>query len=271
MASKPYNATVVDRIDISPGLMILRIEPDEKRFDFSAGQYTVLGLNKTEPLTPEVDPKVDEEDKTSPEFIQRAYSIASSSKPGEFLEFYLTLVPSGALTPRLFHLQKGSRLYVSNKAVGLFTLDRIPQGLHAILVGTGTGLAPYMSMLRSQLVCGGERKFIIVHGARYSWDLGYRSQLEALSKECPNVFYFPSITRAKEDPSWRGLTGYLQDVLFSGVVEKHAGITLGPKDAHVFLCGNPGMIEMATKKLIDLGHTPDKGKVSGTLHTEEYW
>jgi ferredoxin--NADP+ reductase len=67
------------------------------------------------------------------------------------------------------------------------------------------------------------------------------------------------------------LSGYLQDVLLSGVVEKETGLGVSPEHFHVFLCGNPGMIEAAKERLIERGFVPDKGKVSGTLHTEEYW
>ncbi|MCB0308301.1 MAG: ferredoxin--NADP reductase [Bdellovibrionales bacterium] len=271
MAQPKYNATVVERNTLSQDLMILKVKLDDPSFSFLPGQYTVLGLlpdaESVVPQKSEVTPLVDSPKK----MIMRAYSIASSSSTEEHLEFYLSLVPNGTLTPRLFALKEGDRLYVSPKAVGLFTLERIPRDAHAILVGTGTGLAPYMSILRSQLVCGGDRKFAVLHGARHSWDLGYRAQLEAMAQNCKNFFYFPAISRPKEDPSWSGLCGYLQDVLVSGVLEEQAGLPLDPTKVHVFLCGNPGMIQAAKELLEKRGYTPDKGRVSGTLHTEEYW
>ena len=86
------------------------------------------------------------------------------------------------------------------------------------MIGTGTGLAPCMSMLRSELVCGGPRRFVILQGARFSWDLGYRTELTTLSRLCSNMTYIPVVSRPQEDPTWRGLGGYLQDVLVSDTV-----------------------------------------------------
>ncbi|MFH1263038.1 MAG: ferredoxin--NADP reductase [Pseudomonadota bacterium] len=273
MPPQNYNATVLERTDLAPGLMILRVALDDPNFRFAPGQYTVLGLKVKEPRLPEAEgEELTEPEKADPErIIQRAYSIASSSRPGEYLEFYLTMVSSGTLTPRLFELKKNSRVYVGAKATGHFTLDRVPDGFHVLLVGTGTGLAPYMSMIRSNAISKQPRNYVVLHGARYSWDLGYRQELTSLAHKCGNFHYIPSISRPRDDHSWAGAIGYLQDVLFSGIIEIETGIELTPKNFHVFLCGNPAMIEAAKTRLVEHGFTPDKGKTIGDLHTEEYW
>jgi ferredoxin/flavodoxin---NADP+ reductase len=253
-----YNATVSQRVEIAPGLMILRLVPDVLPFVFQAGQYTVLGMKGT----------VDDPEK----LVRRAYSIASSSRAEAFIEFYLALVRSGELTPKLFSLRVSDRLFMGAKATGMFTLARVPSDKHVILVATGTGLAPYMSMLRSEIVCGGAQKVVVLHGARYSWDLAYRTELMALSSKCPNISYLPVVSQGAGDPTWRGLTGFLQDVLFSGEVEGRAGIPLDPEQAHVFLCGNPRMVDAAKARLVaERGYVPDHKKEIGTLHLEEYW
>ncbi|MFB3908687.1 MAG: ferredoxin--NADP reductase [Candidatus Eisenbacteria bacterium] len=268
MAHNEYNATVVQRVEVAPGLVILRVVPDHP-ITFEPGQYTVLGLKRSAPRV--VESEVEEPQEDPEKMIRRAMSIASSSKSGEYLEFYLTLVGSGELSPRLFNLRIKDRLYVGPKATGIFTLERVPAGHHALLVATGTGLAPYMSMLRSELVCGGARRFVVLHGARYSWDLGYRTELISLDRLCPNMTYIPAISRPQEDPTWKGRSGYLQDVLFSGVVEELTGLPLTPDTFHVFLCGNPGMIDAAKAGLITRGFACDKGREIGTIHMEEYW
>ncbi len=267
-----YNATVVQRVDIAPGLIILRVVPDQALFEFEAGQYTVLGLKYSAPRV--LGAEVDEEGgkPADPDkMIRRAYSIASSSQQGQFLEFYVTLVNSGELTPRLFHLGLKDRLQIGKKATGLFTLDRVPEGKHALLVGTGTGLAPYMSMLRSELECNGERRFVVLHGARHSWDLGYRMELTGLARHCTAVTYIPAISRPGEDPSWNGRSGYLQEVLLSGVIEEATGLDVTPENFHIFLCGNPGMITEAIDRLVAKGFIRDKGREIGSIHIEEYW
>jgi ferredoxin--NADP+ reductase len=297
-----YNATVSSRVEVAPGLVIMRVAPDNLPFEFKSGQYVVLGLKASEPrvdesesdVAPSVLPTaqagadavpgtaesqaaVDAQAATvqkaalDPErMIRRAYSIASESRSDEYVEFYLTLVMSGELTPRLFNLKIKDRLYVGPKAVGVFTLDKAP-GKHILMVGTGTGLAPYMSMLRSELDCNAERKFVVVHGARYSWDLGYRTELTGLARHCSNFKYMPVITRPAEDVTWRGQSGYLQNVIASGAIEEQTGLPLTPDNFDIFLCGNPGMIETVIGWAEGLGFTRDKGHDHGTLHVEEYW
>src|SRR5450759_3942409 len=306
-----YNATVASRVEVAPGLVIMRVIPDKLPFEFKPGQYVVLGLKASEPRIAEADqedpsvlPTGEPESSQvgayavaaaviggTPEsqaavdiqaaavaraaanpdrLIRRAYSIASESLADEYLEFYLTGVMSGELTPRLFNLKIRDRVYVGPKAVGVFTLDKAP-GKHILMIGTGTGLAPYMSMLRSDLECNGERNFVVVHGARYSWDLGYRTELTGLARHCGNFHYIPVITRPQDDVPWRGRSGYLQNVIASGAIEEKTGLTLTPDKFDIFLCGNPGMIETIIGWAEGRGFTRDKGHDHGTLHVEEYW
>ena len=273
LSETEYNATVAQRTEIAPGLIILRVVPDQLPFPFKAGQYVVLGLKVTEPRVSSTDDDPEGAGTVGAKggLIRRAYSIASSSRGDEFLEFYLTLVRSGELSPRLFHLEIGDRLRVGVKAVGMFTLEKTPRDRHVLLAATGTGLAPYMSMLRTDLACGGWRRFVILHGARYSWDLGYRNELVALRRLCSNLTYIPVISRPGEDATWRGRSGYLQDVLISSAVRAESGLYLTPETFHVYLCGNPAMIEMATARLIERGFVKDTPGEIGTIHAEEYW
>jgi ferredoxin--NADP+ reductase len=297
-----YNATVASRVEVAPGLVIMRVAPDKLPFEFKSGQYVVMGLKASEPRVDESESEIGpsvlptaEADADSlagtaesqaavdaqaaaaakaaadpDRMIRRAYSIASESRSDEYIEFYLTLVMSGELTPRLFNLKIKDRLYVGPKAVGVFTLDKAP-GKHILMIGTGTGLAPYMSMLRSELDCNDERKFVVVHGARYSWDLGYRTELTGLARHCNNFKYIPVITRPSEDVTWRGQSGYLQNVIASGSIEVQTGLSLTPDNFDIFLCGNPGMIETVIGWAEGRGFTRDKGHDHGTLHVEEYW
>jgi ferredoxin--NADP+ reductase len=305
-----YNATVIGRVEVAPGLVSMRIAPDKLPFEFKPGQYVALGLKATEPRVEEADadgPSVvaGEGSAGTPEsqsaveaqataaaraaadpdrMIRRAYCIVSESRADEYLEFYLTLILSGELTPRLFNLRIRDRLYVGPKAEGVFTLDRA-QGKHILMIGTGTGLAPYMSMLRNELAmrvdghlgvralvqCNGSRHFVMVHGARYSWDLGYRSELTGLARHCANFHYLPAITRPHEDTTWRGRSGYLQNVIASGAIEKEVGMTVTPENFDILLCGNPGMIETVIGWAEARGFTRDRGHNIGTLHVEEYW
>jgi ferredoxin--NADP+ reductase len=267
--SSLYNATVVGREAINPQLLILRVRPDSGDYAFTPGQFAVLGLIGSAPRVPEAAPE--EEVPDAEKLIRRAYSIASSSVERAYVEFYLTLVTTGGLTPRLFALSHGSRIFLGPKASGLFTLDRVAPGKSVVLIATGTGLAPYVSMLRTMLIADTARKFVVLHGARCSWDLGYRGELESLARIRSNFTYIPSITRPEQDPHFSGLAGRIQKLLEQGVVEQLSGVRLDPAETDVFLCGNPEMITHVKTLLESRGFTKDHGKQSGTMHVEEYW
>lgn len=270
-SKQQLNAIVAQRIEVSPGLIVLRVVPEGWELpDFESGQFAVLGLPGTARRHEVSDP---EEMRANPEkIIKRAYSIASSSVANEYIEFYIVRVSSGALTPRLFALSVGDRLWLSPKMSGLFTLDEVPPDRHVLLISTGTGLAPYMSMLRSHLVCGEPRRFAVVHGARHSWDLGYRSELMTLKRMCSNFTYIASISRPEEEMTpWAGETGYIQDVWRRGVLEGSSEFRASPKDTHVFLCGNPSMIVTMADLLGELGFSEHKRNAPGNVHVERYW
>jgi ferredoxin--NADP+ reductase len=264
-----YNATVIGREEINPQLVILRVRPDTALFEFKPGQFGVLGLQGAAPRVAEAAPEdvLSEPDK----MIRRAYSIASSSVERRYVEFYLTLITSGQLTPRLFALKHGDRVFLGPKASGVFTLDRVAPDKAVILIATGTGLAPYISMLRTMLMHETQRKFVVLHGARYGWDLGYRGELESLARLRPNFTYIPSITRPDQDPHFHGRTGRIQALVEQGVLEAESGVALNPAQAEVFLCGNPDMVNLVKGLLEAKGFNAKKGEAPVTIHIEEYW
>ena len=238
-------------------------------FEFKPGQFAVLGLPGSAPrvATADLEQPPAEPDK----LIRRAYSIASASVERRYVEFFITLVNSGSLTPRLFNLKHGGKVFLGPKASGTFTLDRTPPGKTAVLIATGTGLAPYVSMLRTLLATETQRKFVVLHGARYSWDLGYRGELESLARLRPNFTYIPSITRPDQDQHFLGRIGRIQALLEQGALQKDAGVQLDPEHADVFLCGNPEMIKVVTEMLEKKGFKRGDAKNPGNVHVEEYW
>jgi ferredoxin--NADP+ reductase len=265
------NAVVALRTEISPWLIILRVVPDGWQLpDFKPGQFAVIGLPggaarcaMSEPEEPPSDPD---------KLIRRAYSIASSSLTREYMEFYVALVTSGALTPRLFALNIGDRLWLSPRITGMFTLDQVPEDQNVVMIATGTGLAPYMSMLATHLVCGSARRFAVLHGARHSWDLGYRSELLTLQHLCRNLSYTPCISRPGAEPvAWPGATGYVQDLWKDGVIEKAWGFAPTCDNTHVFLCGSPAMIDSTVEMLNQEGYREHSKREPGQIHVERYW
>jgi ferredoxin--NADP+ reductase len=267
------NAQVLSRTDVAPGLMILRIAPIGWEIPaFEPGQFTVLGL----PWSAERVEWSDEDELASDDHSQlilRAYSIASSSLQKEYMEFYIALVRSGSLTPRLFNLHPGDEVYLSSRITGMFTLKEVPEDKDVIFFATGTGLAPYVSMLRTFLATESGRRLAVLHGARHSWDLGYQAELRSLERTFESFSYFPVISRpGEEGGAWSGSTGYLQDLWRAGVVAREWEREPGPDDSHIFLCGNPLMVEEMLEILRETGWTEHRSRRRpGQVHTEKYW
>ena len=267
-----YNATVIRVVELTGEIRIIRVRMDaQSEFRFKAGQYTMLGLLPEAPRIPEAQPEDNGPEPAKDPMIRRAYSIASGSNQGDYLEFYLSLVSSGALTPRLFALKEGDRLHVAEKAKGIFTLDKVPEESHILLVGTGTGLAPYVSMLRSEVLQNRDRRIAVLHGASYSWDLGYRRELESLAQVNSHFNYIPIVSRPQVDRDWQGHTGRIPPFLADASLSELCGFELEPGPSHAFLCGNPAMIEDAIVCLEARGYQLKRTGVPGTLHMEKYW
>lgn len=265
------NSVISERIEVSPGLVVIRVVPDTMTVpEFVPGQFAILGLPGSAPRCYASDT---EDDPPPPDkLITRSYSIASSATTENYLEFYISLVRSGALTPRIFACEVGDRIWLSDRIMGAFTLAEVPKSQHVILIATGTGLAPYMSMLRSELECGGDRHFGVLHGARHSWDLGYQAELLTLERLCPNFTYIPTVSRPDEEPApWSRHSGYLQDLWRSRAIEAAWGFPVRPDNTHIFLCGNPAMIEDLSDILREEGFQNHRKRAPGQLHIERYW
>ena len=264
------NATLVDRQDLTHDLSVFRLKPDGEPFPFLAGQYTAIGLPVSAPRLESCDPE-DNGSPSSQTLIRRAYSIASSSKDGECVELYITLVKSGALTLRLWRLRRGDRIWLWPKAKGHFTMEGVPPGMNVVLIGTGTGLAPYISMIGDHHRCNIGRRFILIHGARYVSELGYRDELEALDRDCDTLVYVPTVSRPDAENGWHGHVGRVQSVFPDGTIEAALGEALSPDRTHVFVSGNPEMVEDIQRMLLEQAYTPHSTRAPGTLHVERYW
>jgi ferredoxin--NADP+ reductase len=257
------NATLVKREDISPDLFILHVEPDGGIADFLPGQYVALGLPGSSPRLEGLPP---EKKEVKPDrILKRAYSIGSSPVQKGALEFYVALVPDGDLTPRLAALQPGDRLFTAPKIVGTFTCGVVPASRSLVLVSTGTGLAPYISMVRTPSVWTAGRSITILHGVRYGADLGYREELLSLQDERPEFTYLATVSREESFDDVR--RGYVQEMLKDGTVRTD------PEKDHVFVCGNPAMIEEVEQLMLGKGYTTHHSKKNpqGNLHLEKYW
>ena len=262
------NCIITQIIQVSPIMKIFRIKPDGWELpEYKSGQFVALALPPTAEKCAEA---TDEPEAPNPEkMVKRAYSIASSSTQ-EYVEFYITLVHSGSLTPRMFNLEIGDKIWMGKKATGMFTIAEIPEEQNVILIATGTGVAPYMSMLRANALKR-SGKIMVIHGAANSWDLGYSSELMLLESMFDNFSYHPTITEPDKEPAgWSGDVRFIQDIWEDNIVEKSLGFKPNKDDTHVFLCGNPRMVNGMVEHLEEDGFVEHSRRQEGQIHVEKF-
>ena len=200
-------------------------------------------------------------------FVSRSYSLASA--PAEPLEVLLARVGEGALTPALFELREGASLVLDPKPQGFFTFDYVPPHRDLWLLATGTGLGPFLSMLRSGEAFERAERVILVHGTRGPLELAHREELETMARDRGSAFrYLPVLSRASEAGA---LSGRVTQVLKSGELEGRAAAQITPENAHFMLCGNPSMIDDIITLLGERGLKRHRQRTPGHITTEKYW
>jgi ferredoxin/flavodoxin---NADP+ reductase len=271
MAPKPlvYNATLAKRIDLTSALTLFQVTPDEppaERPWFEPGQYCVLGMNNA--AKPELGS------------VRRSMSIASAPEDDGPTEFYIRFVnkpeSENPLTHLLWTLKDGDRLYMRPVAAGVFTVKDtvgVEDPRLRVMVAAGTGSAPFVSMVRSELRRNPKvdlSKWVLLHGASYPSDLGHRDELHQLV-EHNRLKYWGTVSRPKEAPDWKGDTGRVEE-LFAGdrlaELERRCGLPAGgfsPKTAAIFICGLQGTIANTIINLIDRGFVPDHKRMREAL------
>jgi ferredoxin--NADP+ reductase len=262
MTEYKNNAVISFSEDLNAELKIFRVTPDEGQVpEFQAGQYAELAL-------PELDERSIEERR---KLLRRAYSIASPPSQRNYLEFFVVRVEGGAITTKLWDLKVGDRLWLGPKVKGKFVIDELPEGKDIVLVSTGTGLSPFVSMVKEHLNSEKFNSFTIVHGTRVQSDLGYREELEQMARENSKLSYISALTREPEISSWKGHIGRVPMLLEPKKFQELTGRALDPEKVQIFLCGNPAMIEDLIVQLHRSGFKEHTRKDPGNIHVERFW
>ena len=262
-----YNATLVERADVTDQLALFRVQPDNEpaRPWFTPGQYCVLGLNNEE--KPELGS------------VRRSMSIASAPEQTGPVEFYIRFVAKpeseNPLTHLLWKRKSGDRVYMRPVAAGVFTVkDCVGEGdpRFRVMVAAGTGSAPFVSMVRNELHknAGADlSKWVFLHGASYPADLGHRDELLGLTKS-NKLHYYGTVSRPK-DTGWTGDAGRVEayfEAARLGELERRLGLGAGefvPSKAAIFICGLTGTIGSTIINLIDRGFVPDHKRMREAL------
>ncbi len=229
-------------------LFSLQIEADLQ--DFVAGQYTSLSLASGESR------------KAQP------YSILSAPhrRPYEFF-FYTNL--DGELSTELARLQSGDELWIQNKPEGLFTLEQVAAADDLWLLATGTGVAPFFSMLQTPEIWQRYKHVVLVYAVRSRIDICYKSLIEGLQRSHPRQFSFvPFVSR---EVCADTLYGHIPVAIKTGELETYAKRELHPETSQIMLCGNPGMVQDANAALKLRGFTENQSNCSGQITFESYW
>ena len=272
MSDNIQTVTVLSKTTWTPNLFSFTVSrPDS--FKFTAGQFVRLGVNPSQLKYYNGQDVI--ADEALNEDIFRAYSIVSSPFD-EVLEFFSIVIPDGAFTSQLQHLQVGDELLLNTMPFGFLTLARyqkpLPKDLW--LLATGTGLAPFLSMLQDLKTWEDYEHIILAYSARSIEELAYIEKIESLQEDFGSLvdnpaklIFIPIVTREAADGA---LTERLPKLLLDGTLQKRAGIDLDVDSTHVMLCGNPEMVEDTKETLKTLGLVMNR-RGEGNIAVENYW
>ncbi|WLW66981.1 ferredoxin--NADP reductase [Psychrobacter sp. van23A] len=282
MSDNIQKVTVLSKTTWTPNLFSFTVSrPDS--FKFTAGQFVRLGVNPSQlnyykqlsAVAEDEDEEDEDLNETLDEDIFRAYSIVSSPFD-EILEFFSIVIPDGAFTSQLQHLEVGDELLLNTMPFGFLTLARyqkpLPKDLW--LLATGTGLAPFLSMLQDLKTWEDYEHIVLAYSARSAEELAYMDKIESLQEDFgslvdnpANLIFIPIVTR---EPVEGALTERLPKLLLDGTLQARAGIDLDVDSTHVMLCGNPEMVEDTKETLKRLGLVMNR-RGEGNIAVENYW
>ncbi|MDN3398494.1 ferredoxin--NADP reductase [Psychrobacter sp. APC 3426] len=280
MSDNIQKVTVLSKTTWTPNLFSFTVSrPDS--FKFTAGQFVRLGVNPSQlkyyqqQSAAGNDAASEEMNEAVNEDIYRAYSIVSSPFD-EILEFFSIVIPEGAFTSQLQHLEVGDELLLNSMPFGFLTLARyqkpLPKDLW--LLATGTGLAPFLSMLQDMQTWQDYEHIVLAYSARSTEELAYIELIERLQEDFGSLvdnpaklIFIPIVTR---EPVEGALTERLPKLLLDGTLQERAGIALDIDTTHVMLCGNPEMVDDTKEALKTLGLVMNR-RGEGNIAVENYW
>ena len=242
MSEKWLTGKVIENRHWTESLFSLRVEAPKLRFD--AGQFVRISLD------------------IDGQRVARAFSFVNP--PADpVLEFYGVVVPEGPLSPRLARLHAGDALFVASNPAGFLVLSEVPDTETLWLVSTGTGLAPFLSLLRIEALWKRFRNVVLVHAVRYARELTYRDLIQKTRAR-----YVTFVSREAAPGS---LAGRIPAAIADGRLEAAAGIPLRAETSHVMLCGNPQMLKDATAALVARGMRKHRRRAPGHITVESFW
>ena len=254
-ADKFTRQTLLDVQPLTPSLFSLRVTRDPG-FRFRAGQFARLGVTKADGSV-----------------VWRAYSMVSAPHD-EYLDFFSIVVPGGEFTSELSRLGEGDTLLIDRQAFGYLTLDRFVGGRDLWLLATGTGIAPFMSILQDFEAWERFDNIKLVYSVREAKELAYVNDIAGLEQRdylaefAGKLQFIPVVTREQHPGA---LNARITTLIENGELEKAAGLAFSPEHSRIMLCGNPQMIDETRKVLKARDLQLSLSKRPGQVAVENYW
>lgn len=243
---------VTNKRQWTPSLFSLFV--DARAVSFAPGQFVRLGLP--------------EGDSVGEPLISRPYSFANPPHLHP-CEFYFAVYPTGPLSPRMAGLEIGDKVWVEDRPNGLLSLESVAGSDVLWCLSTGTGLGPFLSILRAETAWSKFNHVVLVHAVRVAKDLTHRDELRHIEQEHPGTFQFVPIVSRERYVS--ALTGRIPAAIANGQLESRTRLSMLPENSHVMLCGNPSMIGEAEAVLASRGMCRHRRKQPGHISLETYW
>lgn len=237
---------VIEKIQWNNRLFSLRIGCDFNKFE--SGQFVRVALD------------------VDGERIARPYSLVSTPED-EYLEIYFNIVPEGPLSPKLAELEVGDKIFVTDKANGFLTVSEVPSCKYLWLFATGTGVGPFVSILKSKNAWQHFDKIVLGYSVRDSSELSYQAEISEIEKTHSDKFLFvPFVTRENFSGA---LDQRIPLCIEDGSLEKRTGFEID-ENSHIMMCGNSEMIASVTEVLEKRGLRKHRRREPGHMTTEKY-
>ena len=201
------------------------------------------------------------------EIVARPYSLVNSPGEPEF-EIFFNIVAEGPLTPRLAAMRQGDVIRVAKKPYGFLTIVEVPAAKHLWMIATGTGVGPFVSILKTGEAGQRYEKVVLAYSVRTAQELAYLDVIaEAGNKYQQQLSFIPLVTREQLEGA---INKRVTDAIVSGELEQQAGISMSPEDSHVMICGNSAMITDVMELLKSRNMRKHLRREPGHITTEKY-
>lgn len=250
----PIIGTVISQKQWAKNLFSIRVAADID--PYQPGQFGRIGL----PIGADNAP------------IMRPYSFVSVPQD-DYLEFYYSVVLEGELTPHLPPLKAGDEIFINQKVNGYLVLAEVPAARDLWLLSTGTGIGPFISILKSQEPWARFSNVVLVHAVRYEGDLSYQEDIEAIGATAKELGscqfqYVPFVSRTQVAGA---MHGRIPDAIANNSLFNQTGMTIAPEHSQFMLCGNPGMVDDTIALLKEQGFARNRRRTPGHITMESYW